>query len=73
MERGKRKNGDRYRKGRRTDLKIQPVAKKVATATGAANYNILQNNGRLAHQLVDHVCLFFPPICLSFPYQITIG
>ena len=24
-------------------------------ATGAENYNVLQNNGRLAHQLVDHV------------------
>ena len=33
----------------------QPVAKKIAKATGAENYNILQNNGRLAHQLVDHV------------------
>ncbi|KAK0517226.1 hypothetical protein JMJ35_000381 [Cladonia borealis] len=32
-----------------------PVAKKIAKATGAENYNILQNNGRLAHQLVDHV------------------
>ena len=34
---------------------MQPVAKKIAKATGAENYNILQNNGRLAHQLVDHV------------------
>jgi diadenosine tetraphosphate (Ap4A) HIT family hydrolase len=25
-------------------------------ATGADEYNVLQNNGRLAHQLVDHVC-----------------
>ena len=33
----------------------KPVAKKIAKATGAENYNILQNNGRLAHQLVDHV------------------
>ena len=32
-----------------------PVAKKIAAATGATNYNILQNNGRLAHQEVDHV------------------
>ena len=32
-----------------------PIAKKIAKATGATNYNILQNNGRLAHQEVDHV------------------
>ncbi|KAF8657313.1 hypothetical protein AX16_002235 [Volvariella volvacea WC 439] len=32
-----------------------PIAKKIAIAQGAENYNILQNNGRLAHQLVDHV------------------
>ncbi len=34
---------------------ILPVAKKLANASGAENYNILQNNGRLAHQVVDHV------------------
>ncbi|XXH01194.1 26S proteasome regulatory subunit [Hypoxylon texense] len=34
---------------------ILPVAKKLATASGAGNFNILQNNGRIAHQLVDHV------------------
>ncbi|KAI2635585.1 HIT domain-containing protein [Hypomontagnella submonticulosa] len=34
---------------------ILPVAKKLVTATGAVDYNILQNNGRLAHQEVDHV------------------
>jgi len=34
---------------------ILPVVKKLAIATGAANYNILQNNGRLAHQEVEHV------------------
>ncbi|KAL8862559.1 MAG: hypothetical protein Q9178_001057 [Gyalolechia marmorata] len=33
---------------------ILPVAKKIATAMDAENYNILQNNGRLAHQEVDH-------------------
>ncbi|KAJ2746611.1 Adenosine 5'-monophosphoramidase [Coemansia sp. BCRC 34301] len=32
-----------------------PVAKKIAVALGADNYNILQNNGRLAHQEVPHV------------------
>ncbi|MCJ1399302.1 Adenosine 5'-monophosphoramidase [Xylographa trunciseda] len=34
---------------------ILPVVKKLALATGAENYNILQNNGRIAHQVVDHV------------------
>ena len=34
---------------------ILPVAKKVATAIGCKDYNVLQNNGRIAHQLVDHV------------------
>jgi diadenosine tetraphosphate (Ap4A) HIT family hydrolase len=34
---------------------ILPAAKKIAAAVGAENYNILQNNGRLAHQVVDHV------------------
>ncbi|KAN0063589.1 Adenosine 5'-monophosphoramidase [Thecaphora frezii] len=34
---------------------ILAVAKKVAIASGAEQYNILQNNGRLAHQVVDHV------------------
>ncbi|KAG8214903.1 hypothetical protein J3R82DRAFT_10088 [Butyriboletus roseoflavus] len=32
-----------------------PIAKKIALAQGLENYNILQNNGRLAHQEVDHV------------------
>ncbi|WWD05398.1 hypothetical protein V865_003475 [Kwoniella europaea PYCC6329] len=34
---------------------IIPALKKLAIATGAENYNILQNNGRPAHQVVDHV------------------
>ncbi|EOD52272.1 Histidine triad (HIT) protein [Neofusicoccum parvum] len=34
---------------------ILPVAKKIAQAAGAEDYNILQNNGRIAHQVVDHV------------------
>ncbi|KAK7450635.1 Adenosine 5'-monophosphoramidase [Stygiomarasmius scandens] len=34
---------------------VMPIAKKIALAQGAENYNILQNNGRLAHQIVDHV------------------
>lgn len=33
----------------------QPVAKQIAKASGAENFNILQNNGRIAHQVVDHV------------------
>ncbi|KAI9680766.1 MAG: Adenosine 5'-monophosphoramidase [Caeruleum heppii] len=31
---------------------LLPVMKKVAKASGAENYNVLQNNGRLAHQVV---------------------
>lgn len=31
------------------------MAKKLAEASGATDYNILQNNGRAAHQVVDHV------------------
>ncbi|KAG2127009.1 HIT-like domain-containing protein [Suillus cothurnatus] len=34
---------------------VMPIAKKIATAQGLENYNILQNNGRIAHQVVDHV------------------
>ncbi|KAM0751045.1 HIT-like protein [Meredithblackwellia eburnea MCA 4105] len=34
---------------------LLPIAKKLAIATGAVDYNILQNNGRIAHQQVDHV------------------
>ncbi|EEB06193.1 adenosine 5'-monophosphoramidase [Schizosaccharomyces japonicus yFS275] len=34
---------------------LLPLAKRVAKATGAENFNILQNNGRLAHQEVGHV------------------
>ncbi|KAI9634435.1 hydrolase [Dioszegia hungarica] len=34
---------------------ILPALKKIAIASGAQNYNILQNNGRAAHQVVDHV------------------
>ncbi|KAJ5532945.1 hypothetical protein N7504_011915 [Penicillium tannophilum] len=36
-------------------LEILPVAKKIAKASGATDFNILQNNGRIAHQVVDHV------------------
>ncbi|PIL35049.1 hypothetical protein GSI_02836 [Ganoderma sinense ZZ0214-1] len=34
---------------------VLPTAKKIALALGAENYNLLQNNGRIAHQEVDHV------------------
>lgn len=40
---------------------LLPVAKKIAKAVGAENYNILQNNGREAHQVVDHVHFHFIP------------
>ncbi|KAJ2717280.1 Adenosine 5'-monophosphoramidase [Coemansia spiralis] len=32
-----------------------PIAKKIAAALNVDDYNILQNNGRLAHQEVPHV------------------
>ena len=31
------------------------MTKKIAIAQGIDDYNILQNNGRIAHQEVDHV------------------
>lgn len=34
---------------------VLSVAKKIAVAQNLENYNILQNNGKLAHQVVDHV------------------
>ncbi|KAG6829440.1 Adenosine 5'-monophosphoramidase [Tephrocybe sp. NHM501043] len=34
---------------------VLPIAKKIALAQGIVDYNILQNNGRIAHQEVDHV------------------
>ncbi|KAB5526410.1 HIT-like domain-containing protein [Coniochaeta sp. 2T2.1] len=34
---------------------ILPIAKKLVKATGAVEYNILQNNGPTAHQVVEHV------------------
>ncbi|KAL8909298.1 MAG: hypothetical protein Q9207_000308 [Kuettlingeria erythrocarpa] len=34
---------------------LQPVVKRLAKAMDAENYNVLQNNGRLAHQEVDHI------------------
>ncbi|KAG0144587.1 hypothetical protein CROQUDRAFT_659780 [Cronartium quercuum f. sp. fusiforme G11] len=34
---------------------ILPTAKSIAKALNLVDYNILQNNGRIAHQQVDHV------------------
>ncbi|CAP64567.1 uncharacterized protein PODANS_5_8420 [Podospora anserina S mat+] len=34
---------------------ILPVVKRLAAATGAKDWNLLQNNGKLAHQEVGHV------------------
>ena len=45
-----------YRSRRLANIRFrQPVVKKLVKATGAENYNVLQNNGRIAHQQVDHV------------------
>ena len=30
---------------------ILPIAKRIAIAQGVPDYNILQNNGRIAHQV----------------------
>ena len=51
----------------------QPVAKKLVNATGAENYNILQNNGRIAHQEVDHVSHSTPPPPSPLRYQLEGG
>ncbi|KAH7243195.1 hypothetical protein MRS44_002407 [Fusarium solani] len=34
---------------------VLPTLKKIVNATGATDYNILQNNGAIAHQEVKHV------------------
>ncbi|KAF5316124.1 hypothetical protein D9619_006628 [Psilocybe cf. subviscida] len=34
---------------------IAPILKKIAKATGAEQFNVLQNNGELAFQTVGHV------------------
>ncbi|KAG2418066.1 hypothetical protein HFD88_001166 [Aspergillus terreus] len=51
---------------------ILPVAKKLAQATGAGDFNILQNNGRIAHQVVDHVHFHMIPKP-NEPEGLTIG
>eukprot|EP01134_Creolimax_fragrantissima_P003161 CFRG3161T1 len=40
---------------------LLPVAKRVAIATGASDYNVLQNNGSIAHQAVFHVHVHIIP------------
>ncbi|MCJ1414590.1 Adenosine 5'-monophosphoramidase [Xylographa parallela] len=57
---------------------ILPVAKKLVLATGAEDYNILQNNGRIAHQVVDHVHFHMIPkpnttegLSMTWPMQPT--
>ena len=40
---------------------LLPVAAKLARASGATDFNILQNNGRIAHQVVDHVHVHMIP------------
>ena len=36
---------------------LLPVAKNIAIACRATDYNILQNNGSIAHQVVPHVSI----------------
>jgi hypothetical protein len=55
---------------------LLPVAAKIARAAGSEQYNILQNNGRMAHQVVDHVHFHFIPkpneqegLGISWPQQ----
>ncbi|KXX82401.1 Hit family protein 1 [Madurella mycetomatis] len=57
---------------------LLPVAKKLAIATGAQEYNILQNNGKGAHQEVGHVHVHMIPkpnaqegLGISWPQQKT--
>ena len=42
---------------------LLPVAKKLALAAGAVDYNILQNNGQIAHQEVGHVHVHMVSSC----------
>ncbi|PWI76157.1 HIT domain-containing protein [Purpureocillium lilacinum] len=46
---------------------ILPTLKKLVNATGAVDYNILQNNGTIAHQQVHHVSDEFQ----SIPSRVT--
>lgn len=40
---------------------LLPVAKRIAKAANATDFNILQNNGKIAHQYVDHVHVHMIP------------
>jgi hypothetical protein len=58
----------------------KPVVKKLVKATGAENYNVLQNNGRIAHQEVDHVHFhmvsplsFLPSLFLDYGFYLEKG
>eukprot|EP00123_Amoebidium_parasiticum_P000711 comp11587_c0_seq1/m.6066 comp11587_c0_seq1/g.6066 ORF comp11587_c0_seq1/g.6066 comp11587_c0_seq1/m.6066 type:complete len:138 (-) comp11587_c0_seq1:538-951(-) len=42
-------------------VELLPIAKKIAVAAGATDYNILQNNGAIAHQAVFHVHMHMIP------------
>lgn len=44
---------------------ILPLAKKIAIAQGLENYNILQNNGRIAHQVRNSGGVMSSSILLS--------
>ena len=37
------------------------LSRRILAATGATAFNILQNNGRLAHQAIDHVHVHIIP------------
>lgn len=57
---------------------ILPVVKRLVSATGAENYNVLQNNGKLAHQEVGHVHFHMIPkpdaiqgLGVGWPQQVT--
>ncbi|RPB23727.1 HIT-like protein [Terfezia boudieri ATCC MYA-4762] len=57
---------------------LLPVAKNIAIACGAIDYNILQNNGKIAHQFVPHVSIPMIPkpneeegLVVSWPIQQT--
>jgi diadenosine tetraphosphate (Ap4A) HIT family hydrolase len=57
---------------------ILPIAKKLVAATGAEEYNILQNNGTGAHQVVGHVHFHMIPkpnekegLGIGWPQQAT--
>ncbi|KAA1097132.1 Adenosine 5'-monophosphoramidase [Puccinia graminis f. sp. tritici] len=53
---------------------ILPIAKKIAMELGLTDYNILQNNGRIAHQEVDHVHFhIIPKLSASDSEGLVIG